>query len=103
VVLALTRPLGEDGRVQRVLLVGDGDFLSNAQIGSYGNRELGLRMLRWLSGEDGLLALPPDPDPAQGLTLDQDKRLLLGLGSLVLLPGFFLTAGLAVRWFRGRG
>ena len=103
VVLALTRPLGDEGRVQRVVLVGDGDFLSNAQIGGFGNRELGLRMLRWLSGEDGLLTLPPDPDPAEGLVLDTDRRLLLGVGSLVLLPGLFLMAGLVMRWVRGRG
>ena len=103
VVLALTRPLGDDGRTQRVLVVGDGDFLSNAQIGAYGNRALGIRMLRWLSGEEGLLALPPEPSPAEGLELDPRRRLLIGLGALLLLPGFFVTAGLAVRWARSRG
>ena len=103
VALALTRPLGADGRVQRVLVVGDGDFLSNAQIGAYGNRALGLKMLRWLSGEEGLLALPPTPDPAEGLELKPNRRLLLGLGSLVLLPALFVTSGLLVRWIRSRG
>lgn len=103
VVLALTRPQGEGGRVQRVLVVGDGDFLSNAQIGVQGNRALGIQMLRWLSGEEGLLALPPNPGPAQGLELTGSRRWLLGLSALVLLPAFFLTAGLAVRWVRSRG
>lgn len=103
VVLALTRPLGDDGHVQRVLVVGDGDFLSNAQIGAYGNRALGIKMLRWLSGEDGLLALPPEPDPAEGLELEPSRRLLLGVGALLLLPGFFVTAGLVMRWVRSRG
>ena len=103
VVLALTRPLGEDGQVQRVLVVGDGDFLSNAQLDAYGNRALGLKLLRWVSGEEGLFALPPDPAPAAGLILDQDRRLLLGLGALVLLPGLFLVSGLTMRWARARG
>ncbi len=103
VVLALTRSLEEGGRTQRVLVVGDGDFLSNAQIGTQGNGALGIKLLRWLSGEEGLLALPPNPDPAQGLDLTASRRWLLGLSSLVLLPAFFLTAGLAVRWVRSRG
>ena len=103
VVLALTRPLGEDGRVQRVLVVGDGDFLSNAQVGAYGNRALGLKLLRWVSGEEGQFALPPDPAPAAGLILDHSRRLLLGLGALVLLPGLFLVSGLTMRWARSRG
>jgi hypothetical protein len=103
VILALTRPVGEEGRVQRVVLAGDGDFLSNAQLGAYGNSALGIRILRWLAGEDGMLALPPEPGPAPGLALDTARRLLLGVGSLLLLPGLFLTAGLTVRWLRGRG
>lgn len=103
VVLALTRPIGDAGRVQRVLVVGDGDFLSNAQLGAYGNRALGVNMLRWLSGESGLLALPSEPQPAQALTLDRTRSLLLGVGALVLLPGLFLVAGLTMRWARSRG
>ena len=55
------------------------------------------------SGEDGLLPLPPDPEPPPGLTLDHTRRLLLGVGSLILLPGLFLTAGLTMRWARSRG
>lgn len=103
VVLALTRTLEEGDRVQRVLVVGDGDFLSNAQIGAQGNGALAMRLLGWLSGEDGLLPLPPRPDPAEGLELTASRRWFLGLGALVLLPAFFLTAGLAVRWMRSRG
>ena len=103
VVLALTRPRGGDGREQRVLLVGDGDFLSNAQLGAYGNRDLGLKLIRWVSGEEELHPLPAEPVPAEGLILDRTRRLVIGLGALVLLPGLFLVSGLAVRWVRSRG
>ena len=103
VVLALTRPLGDQGRIQRVLVVGDGDFLSNAQLGAFGNRALGLKLLRWVSGEDGLLPLPPVPQAAEALTLTPNRRLLLGVGTLGLLPALFLVAGLTVRWSRSRG
>lgn len=102
VVLALTRPVGEEGRVQRVLIVGDGDFLGNAQLGAFGNRPLGRRLLRWVSGEDGLLPLPAPPQAAQALVLSPNRRLLLGIGALAALPGCFLIAALAMRWARAR-
>jgi ABC-type uncharacterized transport system involved in gliding motility auxiliary subunit len=103
VVLALTRELEGGGRAQRVLVVGDGDFLSNAQLGAQGNGALAVQLLRWLSGEAGLLPLPARPDPAEGLELTSSRRWSLGLWSLVLLPAFFFTAGLGIRWVRSRG
>ena len=103
VVLALTRPIGDGERVQRVVVTGDGDFIGNAQIGAYGNGTLGLKLIRWLSGEDNFLALPRVRGPAEGLELDNARRLLLGVGALLLLPGLFLTAGLVMRWVRSRG
>lgn len=111
VLLALTRTLpaaapdktGASDREQRVLVVGDGDFLSNAQLGTQGNRALGMALLHWLSGGERLLELPPLPTAAEPLTLDDRRRMLIGLGALLLLPGLFLTAGLAIRWLRWRG
>ncbi|MBV5309421.1 GldG family protein [Chromatium okenii] len=107
VVLALTRTLPNDGsaaaeREQRVLIVGDGDFLSNAFLSRNGNRALGLRLLRWLSREDALLELPPIPPAAVPLTLNDLQRTLIGLGALVGVPGLFFGMGLIVRWRRGR-
>ncbi len=103
VVLALSRPLGEEGRTQRVLVAGDGDFLSNAQLGAFGNRELALAMVRWASAELGLFALPADPAAPVGLALEPGRRLLLGLGALLVLPAFFIVCGFTVRWLRARG
>ncbi|MFB1488594.1 MULTISPECIES: GldG family protein [unclassified Thiocapsa] len=103
VVLALNRPMQEDGREQRVLVVGDGDFASNAQIGAYGNRALALALLAWLSDPGDLTVLPPDPREPATLVLDEQQRLRIGLGSLVILPGLFLVIGLGIRWLRWRG
>ncbi|SDW53044.1 GldG family protein [Thiocapsa roseopersicina] len=103
VVLALNRPMPEDGREQRVLVVGDGDFASNAQIGAYGNRALALALLAWLSDPGDLTVLPPDPLAPDALVLDEQQRLRIGLGSLVILPALFLLIGLGIRWLRWRG
>ncbi len=111
VILALTRPRSAENQKgvtgiqgeQRVVVTGDGDFLSNAQLGSYGNRALGMRLLGWLSRDEALLELPPAPGTPTPLILDSFQRMLLGLGALVLLPASFLGIGLTVRWRRWRG
>ena len=103
VLLALSRPVPEDGREQRVLVVGDGDFASNAQIGAYGNRALALALLDWLSDPGDLTLLPPDPLAPDALVLDEQQRLRVGLGSLVIFPALFLLIGLGIRWLRWRG
>ena len=90
-------------REQRLVVVGDGDFLSNAHIDRQGNRALGLALLRWLSEDEDLPELPPLPTIAEPLELDETHRTLIGLGALVLLPGLFLIGGLGMRWYRWRG
>ncbi|QGU31940.1 GldG family protein [Thermochromatium tepidum] len=103
VVLALVRTLPERKPEQRLVVVGDGDFLSNAHIGRQGNRALGLALLRWLSEDEDLPELPPPPTVAEPLELDAPHRALIGLTALVLLPGLFLIGGLGMRWYRWRG
>jgi hypothetical protein len=102
-VLAMARPVPDEGREQRVLVVGDGDFASNAHIGAYGNRALVMALLSWLSDPGELSELPPDPAAPEALVLGERQRLWIGLGSLVLMPAGFLLIGLGVRWLRWRG
>ncbi|NEV63456.1 GldG family protein [Thiorhodococcus minor] len=102
VVLALTRALPETDRVQRVVVAGDGDFLSNAQIGSYGNTVLGIQLLRWLSSDEDLVELPPEPGAVEALEMTRTRRTLVGVWSLMILPAVFLVGGLLVRWYRWR-
>jgi ABC-type uncharacterized transport system involved in gliding motility auxiliary subunit len=107
VALALTRPsprAQEKGQVeQRVLVVGDGDFLSNAHLAQGGNRDLGLRLVRWASGQQGLDAPPERWAGDREVQLDDLRRLLVGGLSLVVLPLVFLSFGLVIRWYRWRG
>ncbi|NEX18786.1 GldG family protein [Thiorhodococcus mannitoliphagus] len=103
VALALTRSLPESDEVQRVVVVGDGDFLSNSQIGSYGNSALGIQLLRWLSTDEDLIELPPEPGAVEGLEMTAGRRTLVGVWSLIILPAIFLVGGLLMRWYRWRG
>lgn len=102
IALALTRALPETDKVQRVVVAGDGDFLSNAQIGSYGNLPLGLQLLRWLGSEEDLVELPPEPGAVEALEMTTARRTLVGVWSLMILPAVFLVGGLLMRWYRWR-
>jgi ABC-type uncharacterized transport system involved in gliding motility auxiliary subunit len=96
--LALTQ--NRDGREQRVLVIGDSDFLSNSFLGNGGNLDLGLNMFRWLTGDDRLLAIPARTAPDRTLELSETTTILISLLFLILLPLAFLASGLAVWWRR---
>lgn len=102
VVLALSRRLAE-GREQRIVVSGDGDFLSNAHLAQPSNRALALALIRWLAAEEDLPELPPPPSLAEPLVLSDSQRALIGAGVLLGLPGVFALGGLWMRWHRGRG
>ena len=81
---AFTRKHGE--REQRVVVVGDGDFLSNSYVGNGGNLNLGLNLVNWLAADEGLVNIPPRTAPDTELKLSRDDSLLIGFGFLFVLP-----------------
>lgn len=102
--IALERRLAtpKGSREQRALVVGDGDFLANAFLSNVGNRELGLRLLRWLLEEERLLEIPPREAPDRELHITRSLALALGAGSLVVAPLGFLAIGLLIHRRRNR-
>ncbi|MGQ0657247.1 MAG: GldG family protein [Chromatiales bacterium] len=103
--VALTRSRsggGDDPREQRVVIIGDGDFLSNTFLGNSGNLDLGLRLFTWLTGDDALITIPARTAPDQTLQLSRTATLLIGLGFLFVLPLALLGTGAAI-WIRRRG
>ena len=98
VALALSRPHPQGGDIaQRVLVVGDGDFLSNAHLGNAGNQDMGLRMVRWVAGQDALVSIPERPGGDRELRLDNNRRLAISIGALGVIPGLLLITGLLIR------
>ncbi len=87
---------------QRVIVVGDGDFASNAHLGSAENSTLALRMARWLTGLEDLITPPPGIDDRDNFTLSGARTWAISAGGVVALPALLLGAGLWVRWRRGR-
>jgi ABC-type uncharacterized transport system involved in gliding motility auxiliary subunit len=101
IALVRSRPDGRDGDEQRVMVVGDGDFLSNTYLGNAGNLDLGLNLITWLSHDDAFMDIRVRGAPDTTLVLERTTTALIGLGFLVGLPLLLLVAGLVI-WLRRR-
>ena len=87
---------------QRLILLGDGDFLSNVFLAQGANGALGLRLVRRLTTPEGTEIAPPKGLEDKELQLTKANRIFLGMGALVVLPLFFASLGLLIRWRRRR-
>ncbi len=95
---ALTREL-INGKQQRIIVIGDGDFLSNAYLDNVGNLSFGLRMINWLTENDRFIDIPVKVSHGKTLQLTTTSMALIGFGFLLILPAAFLLTGLII-WHR---
>lgn len=98
--LTFSRTINE--RSQRLLIIGDGDFLSNSYLGNGGNMNLGLNLLRWLVEDDNLLDIPAKTASDIELNLSPTTGAAIGLGFLFILPALLISSGVAIWWRRRR-
>lgn len=95
--LALEKESEKNGGTQRIIVIGDGDFLANTYIGNAGNMELGLRIVNWLSSDDELIDIPART--AQDTNLQTSVLLgATGVFFLIVLPLSLLGAGIVIWW-----
>ncbi len=92
---------GDAARQQRVVVLGDGDFLSNAYLGNGANLDLALNIFNWLTRADTLLDIRLTATPDRQLDLSPQALSWLGMGFFLLLPGLSLAMGAWV-WRRRR-
>lgn len=86
---------------QRILVIGDGDFLANAYLGSGGNIDLGMNMAQWLGQNDAFINVPLKAAPDRKLDLSPLAHGMIALSVLILLPLALMGTG-AVIWFQRR-
>ncbi len=91
---------GEAGGEQRVIVIGDSDFLSNAYLGNGGNIDLGLNLFNWLNHDDQFIAVTARTAGDVNLELSKAAQLVIGFGFLFGLPLILLAAGLGIWWRR---
>lgn len=99
VALAIERKYGKKG--QRVVVVGNANFLSNAFILEGGNFDLGINMVNWLVGDDNQITIPPNilKDGNLNLTADSNYKPVF-IGFQILLPLSLLVFGVSTWWKR---
>ena len=86
----------------RIVLVGDSDFVTNGVLQQIPNGEyLLLNAVNWLAEEEDLIAIGPKANVPRTIRMSSIQEGTVCFGSLVLIPGVVLVAGIAV-WLRRR-
>ncbi|WP_438970878.1 GldG family protein [Methylophaga sp.] len=98
----MTRTSDTDQPPQRIALIGDGDFVSDAYIGNAANLDLAMALVNWLSNDDKLITIPVKTSVGTQLSLTKTQSIILGLGFLVMFPLLLLVTGLGIWWRRRR-
>ena len=102
VTIAVAFERSRGARQQRVVVVGNGHFLSNAYVGNGGNLVLGINIVNWLSGDDRLVTLQPRVAADGALDITQPLLFLIAFIFLFALPLAFIVTGAVIWWRRRR-
>ncbi len=94
---ALTRK--KDGHEQRIFIIGDSDFLTNAYIGNVGNQDFGLRLINWLTYDDRHIDIPEKIIADRRLDISRPLLAALAFAFLIVLPLALFGSGLFI-WRR---
>jgi ABC-type uncharacterized transport system involved in gliding motility auxiliary subunit len=87
-------------KAQRVIVIGNGNFLSNTFLGNGGNLQLGMAMMSWLTGDEKMINIPPRPAADVAMNIDQMTLYLIAFSFLLVLPMAFAITGVVVWWRR---
>jgi len=86
IAVALHREIKEQNGTQRVVVVGDSDFLSDTYIGAGANLNLGLNIFNWLIGDDSFIAIEVKPSPDTKLVLNDTQLMVIAFGFFLIIP-----------------
>ena len=85
---------------QRMVVVGDSDFLSDTYIGAGANLNLGLNIFNWLIGDDDFISVEVKPAADTKLILDETQLVIIGFGFFLIIPIVLLVIGFRIWYVR---
>jgi len=88
--VALERIYGKKG--QRVVVMGNANFLSNTFITNGGNLDFGVNMVNWLVGDDDLITIQPMPLKDTNLTIPEMGKGWAGMWTLIMFNPIYNTS-----------
>lgn len=100
--LAMQRTPGGTNTRQKIVMVADGDFLSNRFLQNAGNLDLGLRLVNWLSDSGDLLTIPGRIASDTQLNASAVMVGSIGIVFLLAIPLISILTGLTIWWRRKR-
>ncbi|MEE9331833.1 MAG: Gldg family protein [Methylophilaceae bacterium] len=101
--VALERTYGKKG--QRIVVMGNANFLSNTFITNGGNLDFGINIVNWLAGDDALITIQPMPLKDANVTIpDTDSGRAIAWivfhSFQFFIPLIFFVAGFVLWWRR---
>jgi ABC-type uncharacterized transport system involved in gliding motility auxiliary subunit len=98
---AIPKPAGADAKsktiTQRIVAIGDADFIDDANVGALGNKQLGLNIIQWLATRDSMLNVDVPKAPDTTLNLSGLAQFAIGVLYALLIPVLLVVFGVA-RW-----
>lgn len=85
-----------DKKQQRIVAIGDADFLSNTYLGNVGNAEFGYRLINWLTHDDQFIEIPPKITSGHSLQLSKVTVAIIGFGFLLAIPLILVITGFII-------
>ena len=93
--------IDEKPRQQRIVIIGDSDFMSDFYLGYVGNLNLASNIFNWITGENVMIELPARTVVDQQLLLTDSRFKFLYILIVVILPSAIFIPGLVI-WKRRR-
>lgn len=91
---------GENKSEGRFVVAGTSALAANAYLGFQGNRDLFMNMVNWLSAEEDLISIRPQPPESQHLDLTARQMQKVFWLGVVGVPLLIVVAGTLVWWER---
>jgi len=90
-----------NSKEQRIVILGDGDFLSNTYLGNQGNLNIGHNIINWISNDDSFISIPSSSAVDSQINISDLVGAIIGLFFLIILPLTLIVSGTLI-WYKRR-